>query len=492
MTVYHIAPDGSDSNSGSKSEPFATFEPVSEKGSHPASPDDTIKIHGGTISIDAGQTGVFWDVPGLTVEAYDDQTPVIDATSFKDRSSSNIDSKPILWFGRSENATVRGLEIANAPAAPVRFEMTGMDATYPFSSVDDMKIGGYVVDCTFHHCGMGLKFTMGRGGVAERVESYGNFGPLDESLGSTVGGDSDGIVYTTSPSASEPHRGGAVIGCSLHHNSDDGVDLFRATGVLIRDSVAYSNGYMLDGTKAGEAPGKGFKIGGTDSDFDTGGSVVYRCAAWDNGAPGIGLNGANLPCDIWNCTLFGNARVRGGDKDIELYTVAGPSGELSHRSTLYNNVTELGVWPHETALDADRVKNNNFGVSGAVQTAFRDFDFVSVETDSASNPTDWSTFLQLNDGSIAIDSGTDTPTETSAKGEYGVQVPITFEGSIPDLGAYEYVATQTDTSTPAAEYGGYSQPQAGTLDWHIPMNENFAAIEEDIKDLARRIENLEG
>lgn len=38
----------------------------------------------------------------------------------------------------------------------------------------------------------------------------------------------------------------------------------------------------------------------------------------------------------------------------------------------------------------------------------------------------------------------------------------------------------------------FHQPSEGSTDWHVPMNENFAAIEEDIKDLARRIENLEG
>ncbi len=46
----------------------------------------------------------------------------------------------------------------------------------------------------------------------------------------------------------------------------------------------------------------------------------------------------------------------------------------------------------------------------------------------------------------------------------------------------------SDTST---NYGGYNRPQAGTLDWHVPLNENFEQIEADIEDIAARLENLE-
>ena len=49
--------------------------------------------------------------------------------------------------------------------------------------------------------------------------------------------------------------------------------------------------------------------------------------------------------------------------------------------------------------------------------------------------------------------------------------------------------TTDDTST--STYGGYNTPQAGSNDWHIPLNENFESIEADIQDLADRINNLE-
>ena len=54
-------------------------------------------------------------------------------------------------------------------------------------------------------------------------------------------------------------------------------------------------------------------------------------------------------------------------------------------------------------------------------------------------------------------------------------------------GAEEPVDDSTDTDT----IGGYKKPSQGTLDWHVPLNENFNAIEEDVKSLDERLKNLE-
>ena len=52
---------------------------------------------------------------------------------------------------------------------------------------------------------------------------------------------------------------------TAHHNADDGWDLFAkvqigSIGVVtIKNSIAYANGYLEDGTDAGN--GNGFKMG---------------------------------------------------------------------------------------------------------------------------------------------------------------------------------------------------------------------------------------
>jgi hypothetical protein len=53
-------------------------------------------------------------------------------------------------------------------------------------------------------------------------------------------------------------------------------------------------------------------------------------------------------------------------------------------------------------------------------------------------------------------------------------------------------STNDTTNDTTSQYGGYQTPAEGTLDWHVPVNENFEAIEADIKDLAARLDSLEG
>jgi hypothetical protein len=49
----------------------------------------------------------------------------------------------------------------------------------------------------------------------------------------------------------------------------------------------------------------------------------------------------------------------------------------------------------------------------------------------------------------------------------------------------------TPTPTPTPTLGGYVRPEAGTLNWHEPLNQNFADIEADIKSLDERLKKLE-
>ncbi len=86
-------------------------------------------------------------------------------------------------------------------------------------------------------------------------------------------------------------EGNVFDGCVAHHNADDGWDLFAkvSTGpigaVTIRNCVAYSNGYLEDGTRAGN--GNGFKMGG---DGLTGHHKLINSIAFNNKAKGIDSN----------------------------------------------------------------------------------------------------------------------------------------------------------------------------------------------------------
>ena len=104
-------------------------------------------------------------------------------------------------------------------------------------------------------------------------------------------------------------------GCIAHNNADDGWDLYAKieTGsigsVVIKNSISYGNGYLSDGTNAGN--GNGLKMGG---DSLPGNHKLYNCFAFDNKAKGLDSNsGPNI--ELYNCTSFNN-----GGANVALYT----------------------------------------------------------------------------------------------------------------------------------------------------------------------------
>ncbi len=110
-------------------------------------------------------------------------------------------------------------------------------------------------------------------------------------------------------------EGNTFDGCIAHHNADDGWDLFGKIesgsigSVVIKNSIAYGNGILSDGTNAGN--GNGFKMGG---DSLPGNHKLYNSFAFDNKAKGLDSNsGPNI--ELYNCTTFNN-----GGANVALYT----------------------------------------------------------------------------------------------------------------------------------------------------------------------------
>ena len=110
-------------------------------------------------------------------------------------------------------------------------------------------------------------------------------------------------------------EGNVFDGCVSHHNADDGWDLYAkiATGeigaVIIRNCVAYENGYLEDGTLAGN--GNGFKMGG---DSLPGQHQLINSIAFNNKAKGIDSNSCP-DIVIKNCISYNN-----GSHNVAFYT----------------------------------------------------------------------------------------------------------------------------------------------------------------------------
>ena len=104
-------------------------------------------------------------------------------------------------------------------------------------------------------------------------------------------------------------EGNVFDGCVAYNNADDGWDLFAKpeTGpigkVIIKNSVAYANGYKADGTLyAPDVNGNGFKMGGNSI---TGKHELINCYAFYNYKKGIDSNSCP-DIIVENCITYNN------------------------------------------------------------------------------------------------------------------------------------------------------------------------------------------
>ena len=110
-------------------------------------------------------------------------------------------------------------------------------------------------------------------------------------------------------------EGNVFDGCVAYNNADDGWDLYAKveTGpigaVTIRNCVAYSNGYLEDGTIGGN--GNGFKMGGSSI---SGKHKLINSYAFFNKAKGIDSN-SGPDIIVENCISYNN-----GSYNVAFYT----------------------------------------------------------------------------------------------------------------------------------------------------------------------------
>ncbi len=103
-------------------------------------------------------------------------------------------------------------------------------------------------------------------------------------------------------------EGNVFDGCVAYHNADDGFDLYAKieTGpigaVIIRNSVAYLNGILEDGTDGGN--GNGFKLGGSNI---PGGHQLENSYAFFNKSKGIDSNSCP-DAIVTGCVSYNNLR----------------------------------------------------------------------------------------------------------------------------------------------------------------------------------------
>ena len=207
--------------------------------------------------------------------------------------------------------------------------------------------------------------------------------------------------------------GNVFDGCIAHHNADDGWDLFAKVelgnieSVTIKNSVAYANGYLEDGTKAGN--GNGFKLGGENL---SGKHVLENCVAYDNKAKGIDANSCP-DVIVRDCISFNN-----GAQNVAFYTTASvspntdfsASGIISYRTkntSIGEHIAPLGTQDNSKIYNVSNYYWNK-SLKKSVNTAnqevsanwFKSLDTTAVPTRNADGTINMNGLLELTDTAI--------------------------------------------------------------------------------------------
>jgi len=405
-TKYYLAPTtatpaGSDSNSGTIASPWFTLEKAWTATLYPG---DTIYLRGGTYSFEDNQilTGKSGDaVSYINVWAYPGETPIITkagtftyATYYSGITISGsylyLKGIEIKGFVQESNESYDGLYARNVSYS--KFEELNIHHNgngMLIREVSGTATGNLILNCDFHH----------------------NYDPLTSP---TAYGNADGLAIAQ---ISRTTLTNTIRGCRAYFNSDDGFDFYNNEGYVTIDSCwAYYNGYREDKATHG-GDGNGIKLGDTTTDSLVFARTVRNNLLFGNYLAGMTQNGCGKRMYIYNNTCYSN------DRGISFNIAYGDVAVIVRNNIAYNNTTVNGSFFGMTLP----IYDHNSWQSGYTTT---DADFVSLDTTGVSGArgSDGSlpflNFMKLVSGSDLVNTG--------------IYVGISYSGTAPDLGAFEY------------------------------------------------------
>lgn len=353
-----------------------------------AIPGENIYIRGGEYTFDSTieitTSGSSSNMISLLAHPEDDTRPKFDFSSM------------------SEDSSNRGIELeANY------WHIKGIDV---FKAGDNgMLIRGnnnLIEFCTFSECSdTGLQ--LASGAANNTILNCDSFFNADSTLENA-----DGFAAKL-----DVGTGNKFVGCRAWNNLDDGWDgyLRGADNVTTthEDCWSIQNGYLKDGSVSG-GDGNGFKTGGSD-DKDLKHNAIYiRSIAVGNRFDGFDHNSNRGDVTLYNCSAYDNGTNYG-------FGSTNPLGSLTIKNS---NVLGAAGSFNATTLD---VTNNSWTIEGVEASVD---DFVSIDYSELTGPRkpDGSlpdvSFFHLEADSDLIDAGVD--------------VGLPFNGSAPDLGAFEF------------------------------------------------------
>jgi len=263
---YYVAPNGNDSNPGTKDRPFATLPQAFDEG---LGPGDVVNLEPGTY--DYGLNFLY-----IRNEAGDPDNPIVvngNGATFQFGRNGLSDS----GFRIVDCANVEFNNMRATGAGRQGFKVVrGNGITFRNVESDDNYYDGMYLK----KCG---------GCLLDRVELHHNY---DSNNG---GENADGLLLLGSKERNVMRR------VSMHHNSDDGVDCYTAEDQVFDRCISYANGRGSGGD------GNGFKLGIAAG--RSGGHRLGRCVSYNNRGRGYDWNNSELPIEFLNCVAWSNGKV---------------------------------------------------------------------------------------------------------------------------------------------------------------------------------------
>jgi hypothetical protein len=377
ISTYYVNPDsGNDTNVGSIDYPFKTIS----KGVSAIGTNGILYLRGGTYLMSSklnlsknGQQNNY-----IKIWAYQNEKVIIDCNG---NSSDGISISGSYYY-------LKGIEVKNTGH-------NGINISGNYNIIEN---------CIVHeNKNTGLHLTGSGTGPSNNLilncDAHNNFDP-------PIGGNADGFSakWTVGP-------GNVFRDCRSWNNSDDGWDLWMCTGTITIDSCfSFRNGVDIWHTGQVDGNGNGFKLGGNNVATP---HIVKNCVAFDNagnGGKGFDENNNLAGQTIYNCTAFRN---KGPNFSL-------PSQNIQGQHIVKNCISFQGNISIKNCIQE---KNSWQGFTVTAQ------DFASIDTSAfvlLRNPDGGlpkSNFLRLVNTSSLVDAGVD--------------VGIPYNGSAPDLGAFE-------------------------------------------------------
>ncbi|UOQ49844.1 DUF1565 domain-containing protein [Gracilibacillus caseinilyticus] len=355
--TYFISPTGSDSNPGTKGEPFKSLE----KAQSQASNGDTVYIREGVYDefeineSDNPLEDVFHYVndiykSGITYEAYPgDERPVFD---FSDMPTD----QRVIGFYVGEDVTdinfegfdVTGIKVGEQKQAAA-FRMMGEANFWNMSVHDNEAIG-------FYYAGGNAS------GIVYNSDAYNNIGPTSRSAGNIDGFGAHGKEVL-------------FINNRAWNNSDDGFDSISSEG-----NVIFHGNWSFQhlGNQDGRGDKNGFKVGGYS--YNTTGlpdplpvhTVQYNLAA-NNGGNNFYANHQPGQSAYW---YHNTAYHPGYGSNFNMLERVSPSSEediAGYREVLHGNIAYEGVLTSNNNTPPENETNNSWTIDGGLPLTSEDF-----------------------------------------------------------------------------------------------------------------------